>query len=103
MVNIGKALISKRTKHINIRYLFIADRVAHGDVSLLWCPTTDTIKEFMTKSLQGSLFYNLRDQIMGVIPDQDPGPGKFHPGNAQPGKAQPGKGKTFLTLVFTGG
>ena len=30
---------------------------------------------------------------MGVIPAQDPVPGKYQPGKAQPGKAQLGKGK----------
>jgi hypothetical protein len=30
----------------------------------------------MTKSLQGALFQKFRDQIMGVVPAQDPGPGK---------------------------
>ena len=47
----------------------------------------------MTKPLQGAMFRKFRDQIMGVIPEQDPGPGKAHPGKAQPGKAHPGKGK----------
>ena len=89
----GKALSSKRTKHIKIRYLFITDRVAQGDVSLVWCPTRDMIGEFMTNPLQGALFPKFRDQIMGVILAQDPGPGKSQPGKAQTGKAQPGKGK----------
>ena len=31
-----KASSSKRTKHINIQYFFITDRVAQGDVSLVW-------------------------------------------------------------------
>ena len=31
----------------------------------------------MTKPLQGAMFKNLGDQIMGVVPDEDPGPGKF--------------------------
>jgi hypothetical protein len=72
----GKALSSKRTKHINIRYFFITDRVNKGDVSLVWCPTGDMIGDFMTKPLQGALFRKFRDQIMGVVPAQDPGPGK---------------------------
>jgi hypothetical protein len=72
----GKALSSKRTKHINIGYFFITDRVDKGDVSLIWCPTGDMIRDFMTKPLQGALFLKFRDQIMGVVPAQDPGPGK---------------------------
>ena len=72
----GKALSSKRTKHINIRYFFITDRVKKGEVSIVWCPTDDMIGDYATKPLQGSLFRKFRDQIMGVVPAQDPGPGK---------------------------
>ena len=89
--NNGKASSSKRTKHINIRYFFITDRVTKGDVSLVWCPTGDIIGDFMTNPLQGSLFRKVRDQIMGVIPAQDPGPVKAQPGKAQPGKGDPRK------------
>jgi hypothetical protein len=46
-----------------------------GDVSLAWCPTNTIIGDFMTKPLQGALFRRFRDQIVGVIPAQDPGPG----------------------------
>ena len=75
----GKALISKPTKHINIRYFFITDRVAQGDVSLVWCPTGDMIGDFMNNPLQGALYREFRDQIMGVIPDWYTGPEKSHP------------------------
>jgi hypothetical protein len=34
------------------------------------------IGDFMTKALQGALFKKFRDQIMGVVPVQMPGPGK---------------------------
>jgi hypothetical protein len=34
------------------------------------------IRDFMTKLLQGALFWKFRDQIMGVVPAQDPGPEK---------------------------
>ena len=76
----GKASSSKRIKHINNRYFFITNRVAQGDVSLLWCTTGDMIGDFMTKPLQGVLFRKFRDHIMGVIPAQDPGPGKAQTG-----------------------
>jgi hypothetical protein len=72
----GKALSSKHTKHFNIWYFFITDRVDEGNVSLVWCLTGDMIGDFMTKPLQGALFQKFRDQIMGVVPAQDPGPGK---------------------------
>jgi hypothetical protein len=72
----GKASSSKHMKHVNIWYFFITNRVNKADVSLVWCPTGDMIGDFMTKPLQGTLFRKFRDQIMGVVPAQDPGPGK---------------------------
>jgi len=75
----GKASSSNRTKHINVPYFFITDRIQKGEVSVAWCPTGDMIGDFMTKPLQGALFKKFRDQIMGVIPAQEPGPGRAKP------------------------
>jgi hypothetical protein len=72
----GKALSSKHMKHVNIWYFFITNRIDKGNVSLVWCPTGDMIGDFMTKPLQGALLRNFKGQIMGVVPAQDPGPGK---------------------------
>jgi hypothetical protein len=62
----GKASSSKRTKHINVRYFFVTDRIAKGELNVEWCPTGDMIADFMTKPLQGALFKRFRDLIMGV-------------------------------------
>ncbi len=72
----GKASSSKRTKHINIRYYFVTDRINKKELTVEWCPTGDMIGDYMTKPTQGALFRKFRDQIMGVVPAQDPGPGK---------------------------
>ena len=74
--NNGKSLSTKSTKHINIWYLFITDRVNNGEVSVVWCPTGGMIGDYMTKPLQGDMFRKLRDQIMVVIIDAYPGPEK---------------------------
>ncbi len=50
-------------KHVNIWYFFITNHVDKGDISLVWCPTGDMIRDFMTKLLQGALFQKVRDQI----------------------------------------
>ena len=50
----GKASSSKRTKHINIRYFFVKDRIKNGEVSVLWCPTGEMVGDFATKPLQGA-------------------------------------------------
>jgi hypothetical protein len=49
----GKASSSKRTKHVNIWYFFITDRVSKEAVSVAWCPTGDMIGDYTTKPLRG--------------------------------------------------
>ena len=64
----GRASSGKRTRHIDIRFYFVADRVANGDLRIEHCPTEDMVADFFTKPLQGALFYKLRDQIMNIDP-----------------------------------
>ena len=63
----GKASSSRRTKQINVRYFFITDRIAKGEVRVEWCPTKQMVADFMTKPLQGSAFRNFRNLIMGLL------------------------------------
>ena len=39
LANNGRGSSGKRTRHINIRYYFVTDRIAKGDVRLQHCPT----------------------------------------------------------------
>ena len=73
----GKASSSKRTKHINIRYYFVTDRIQKKDLTVEWCPTGDMIGDCMMKPNQGALFTKFRDQLMGVVPAKGPGPGNI--------------------------
>ena len=45
-------------------------------MKVVWCPTGDMTADFYTKPLQGAMFHNFRDKIMGVVSQPDPGPGK---------------------------
>jgi hypothetical protein len=63
----GRASSGKRTRHINIRYFFITDRVNMKEIGIDWCPTKEMVADFMTKPLQESLFKKLRDYIMGRV------------------------------------
>jgi hypothetical protein len=63
----GRASSSKRTKHINKRYYYVADRVAKGDLRIVWCPTDKMIADFLTKPLQGKAFVEFRNLLMGVV------------------------------------
>jgi hypothetical protein len=64
----GRGSSSKRTRHINIRYFFVADRVASKEVKIEYCPTGEMVADYFTKPLQGTLFRKFRDFIMNVDP-----------------------------------
>jgi hypothetical protein len=64
----GRASSSKQTKHIKICYYYVADCIAKGDLSVVWCPTNKMIADFLTKSLQGKVFQQFRDMLMGAAP-----------------------------------
>jgi hypothetical protein len=64
-----KASSSKRTRHINIRYYFVTDRINNGEVDIVYCPTKEMIADFFTKPLQGTAFTGFRDFIMNVDPN----------------------------------
>ncbi len=60
----GKKSISKRTKHLNITYFFITDRIADGDLEVKYCPSSEMIADFFPKPLQGKLFLKFQALIM---------------------------------------
>ena len=62
----GKFSSSKRTKHINVRYFFIKDRIQNGELKVEYCPTDNMIADFFTKPLQGSKFLQFRKIILNL-------------------------------------
>ena len=67
----GTASSSRRTRHVNIRYFFVADRVASGEVKIELCPTAQMLGDYFAKPLQGSLFRTMQNMIMNVNPTSD--------------------------------
>jgi hypothetical protein len=63
----GRGSSGKRTRHINVRYFFIADRVKSKEIRIEYCPTGIMIADYFTKPLQGVLFRKLRAMIMGHV------------------------------------
>ena len=63
---------SKRTKHINVRYFYITDRLKTGDVTRVeYKPTELMESDFFTKALQGTVFYIHRKTLMGLSGDDN--------------------------------
>jgi hypothetical protein len=63
--NNGHGSSGKRTRHMNVRYFFIADRVKSKEIRIEYCPTGIMVADYFTKALQGAIFGKLRDMIMG--------------------------------------
>ena len=64
----GRNSCTGNSRHIDIRYFFVKDRVETGEVQIEYCPTEDMIVDFFTKPVQGALFKKFRDQVMGYVP-----------------------------------
>ena len=62
----GKASSSKLTRHINIRYFSITDRVKNKEIEIHYCPTKEMLGDFYTKPLKGSLYVKFRNRILGI-------------------------------------
>ena len=62
----GRESSGKNSRHINIRFFFIKDRIKNGDLEVNYCPTDDMIADYMTKPLQGAKFYRFRKLIMNL-------------------------------------
>ncbi|CAN0404580.1 unnamed protein product [Ectocarpus fasciculatus] len=56
-----------RTKHMNIRYFFVKNRVELGDVSLTYLPTADMVADMMTKPLNGATLRKLVAVLTGRV------------------------------------
>ena len=55
---------SEKTRHIKIQSFFLGDRMANGDINLQHLSTNEMIADFLTKPLQGKLFFKLRDLLL---------------------------------------
>ena len=62
----GKMSSGKKTKHINIRYFFITNRIEKGELKVEYCPTDKMVADFFTKPLQGQKFIDFRNEIMNI-------------------------------------
>ena len=60
----GKVSSSKHTKHINMQYFFITDRINKGEVLVQYCPMDEMVSDFHTKPLQGKKFLKHCKAIM---------------------------------------
>ena len=69
MIKNGKST-SQRTRHINVRYFFIKEKVDEREVEVVYTKSEDMIADILTKPLQGKQFLRLRTMLLSNIPPQ---------------------------------
>ena len=61
----GRNSCTGNSRHVDIRYFFVKDRVDKKEIQIMYCPTQQMLADYFTKPLQGKLFHNMRRVIMG--------------------------------------
>jgi len=64
---IMKGKLSGKTKHMDVRYFFVKEKIDEGKIQLRYKPTSDMSADHFTKPITGSQHYRLI-QMMGVGP-----------------------------------
>ena len=62
----GMKSVSKGSRHIKIKYFFVADKVRGNEVKVIHYPTEGMVGDFYTKPLQGYVFLKHRNTILGI-------------------------------------
>jgi hypothetical protein len=60
-----------RTKHIEVDYHFVREKVLNRDVLIKFISTSDQVADIFTKGLSSSRFMFLKDKLM-VVPPPSP-------------------------------
>ena len=55
------------SRHINIRYFWLTDRIASGEVQVRYKETEDMTADMLTKALGPTQFIHLRKSLLGYI------------------------------------
>ena len=61
----GQNSCTGNSRHINVRYFFIKDRVDKGEIKIKYCATEKMLADYHTKPLQGKVMNMFRKVIMG--------------------------------------
>jgi hypothetical protein len=57
----------KKSKHIDVKYHFVRERVASGEIVLEYVQSADQLADILTKTMDFQKFSGLRERILGSI------------------------------------
>ena len=57
----------KRTKHIDIIYHYIREKINNKEIDIFYIPTKEQLADSLTKPVQGKIFENFKEQL-NIIP-----------------------------------
>ena len=63
LINNGRSN-SEKTRHVNIRYFFLTDRIKTNEIKIEYRSTKEMLADILTKPLQGEQFRALRNQLL---------------------------------------
>ena len=68
LANNGRRSSGKKTRHINIRYFFITDRLEkHQELMIKYCDTGKMVADYLSKPTQGGTYKKHRGVILGDV------------------------------------
>ena len=71
MLMSGKRMCGQQTRNIRIRYIYAHKRVTDGTIVVIYCPTKEMVSDYLSKLLQGSLFWVHCNTVIGITPAID--------------------------------
>jgi hypothetical protein len=58
-----------RSKHIDVKYMFVRDLIEAGEFELKWCNSSNQLADFFTKPLPAPAFCSLRERLSVISHD----------------------------------
>ena len=70
--NNGVKSVGKGSRYIKINYFFVTDEIKDKEIKVTYFLTKEMLADFFTKPLQGVLFVQLRNVILGLKQENMP-------------------------------
>jgi transposase InsO family protein len=58
---------NERTKHVDVKYHFVTEKIAAGDIKLQWIPSNENVADIFTKALGRNLFEQFRKELVSTV------------------------------------